>query len=203
MLWGIRSNYSSPHGDGILQLNSLVISQSGPVEFKISVSARSGAVPVAQTSGASSSSRSSSSAQLVEMFHLDVAEDPVVSSAAPCIYVLQQTMCPVNANTPAEWEGEFPRIRSFIPADASHYFRNILCAGEVLNEWHVGAYLSADGGLWAEYRMGIEALWTGVGMFHSNVSLLLFCLKLDTNWVSFRYAENGDVTDGALGVIRL
>jgi hypothetical protein len=165
VLWGIRSNYSSTSGDGLLQLNSLVISQAGEVDFKISVSSRSGAVPTATSSGAGSgtSSRSSSQPQLVEVFRIVVAEDPVVASAAPCIYVLQQTQCPAGANTPAEWESEFPRTRSYTPADGAHFLRNVHCAGVGLDEWHVGAFLSADGSLWVEYRMGIDSLWTGVG----------------------------------------
>jgi hypothetical protein len=156
ILWGIRSNYTSATQEGLLQLNSLVISQPGPVDFKISVSIRN-------TGAGSITSSSAAKPQLVEMFHLNVAEDPIVSQAAPCIYVLQHTQCPVDANTPAEWESEFPRTRSFTPADSLHYLRNIHCAGHGLDDWHVGAYLSADGGLWVEYRLGIDSLWTGVG----------------------------------------
>jgi hypothetical protein len=164
VLWGIRSNYSSTSGDGLLQLNSLVISQSGEVDFKISVSSRTGVVPTATTA----SNRASSQPQLVEVFRLVVAEDPVVASAAPCIYVLQQTQCPAGANTPAEWESEFPRTRSYSPADGAHFLRNVHCAGVGLDEWHVGAFLSADGSLWVEYRMGVDALWTGVGEYRAS-----------------------------------
>lgn len=164
VLWGIRTNYSSPRGDGMLELNSLVISQSGEVDLKIFITPRTGTGQVVR-SGTASTSKSASSAgpQLVEVFRLKVAEDPLLSTAVPCIYLLQRTSCPVGGNTAQEWESEFPRTRSYSPGDSLFYLRNIQCAGDALSGWHVNAYLSADASLWVEHKMGIDSIWTGVG----------------------------------------
>jgi hypothetical protein len=29
---------------------------------------------------------------------------------------------------------------------------------------HVDSYLSVDGSMWVDYRMGIESIWTGIGL---------------------------------------
>ena len=161
VLWGIRSNYTNPKIPGMLELNSLVISQSGEVDFKIFINIRAG------TSGGSSNSGGKGSVvsgpKLVDLFRLTVLEDPVVSSALPCIYLLQQTTCPLNSNTVSEWESEFPRIRSYSPV--SNYLRNVLCA-EAMTGMHVNSYVGVRGDLWAEYRLGVDSLWTGVGTFY-------------------------------------
>lgn len=158
VLWGIRTNYSSPKGDGMLELNSLVISQSGEVDLKIFVTPRSGQI----VRGASKTG-SAAVPQLVEVFRLKVAEDPLLSSAVPCIYLLRRTSCPAVGNTAQEWESEFPRTRSYSPGDSLFYLRNIQCAGDALSGWHVNAYLAADASLWIEYKLGIDSIWTGVG----------------------------------------
>lgn len=202
LLWGIRSNYSAPAAvsgggrggavseEGILQLNSLVISQPGPVDFRISVTIRTEPVTsIAGSAGSGGSKKGSPGPQLVEVFHLNVAEDPVVASAAPCLYLLQRTQCPAGANTPAEWESEFPRTRSFVRADGTHYLRNVYCAGQGLGDWHVGTYLNADGGLWVEYRVGVDALWTGVGELLLHVPWLVWWRSSTCIWVyNMRYA---------------
>ena len=161
VLWGIRSNYTSTAKPGLLELNSLVISQSGEVDFKIFVNIRGG------SSGTGGSS-TSNGPKLVDVFRLFVLEDPVVSSALPCIYLLQDTNCPADANTVAEWESEFPRIRSY--SGHANYLRNIMCADSMSN-MHVSANVDVTGGLWAEYRLGVDSLWTGVGEYLS----VFFC----------------------------
>ena len=157
----MRSNYTSSIGDGILQFNSLVITQPGDVEFKISIiSAKS------SHSGTASKSETNRpiDSKIIEIFHMKVLEDPIISQAAPCVYTIQYPICPIDSNTVSEWESEFPRIRSYTPGLAQYYLRNIYCAGEgLLSTWYIGAHLSADGGLWIEYRLGIDSLWTGIG----------------------------------------
>lgn len=194
VLWGARTNYTSLSSDGVLELNSLVISQSGEVDFKISVTATS-------ASGLSSSTGrggAKTGPQLVEVFRLQVAEDPIVSSAAPCIYLLQRTVCPLGGNTAAEWESEFPRTRSYSPGDSLAYLRNIYCAGDAMSGWHVNAFLSADASLWTEYRMGVDSIWTGVGknmLTLLSSSLSSSCFLNDNIWqcalIKFKFEMAG------------
>ena len=154
VLWGLRSNYSQ---NGVLQLNSVVISQPGPVQLRVSTRPYSaGAGPL----------------KIIESFNLVVKEDESAAATAPCVYVFKEAFCPAGTDE-GDWIAEFPRIRSFAPAAPaaaggvghnSNYFRNIQCAGDVLAAWHVNAYLQPDGGMWVEYRLGIDAIWTGIGM---------------------------------------
>mmetsp|Transcript_19725 Transcript_19725/g.32966 ORF Transcript_19725/g.32966 Transcript_19725/m.32966 type:complete len:1119 (+) Transcript_19725:127-3483(+) len=158
-LWGLRSNYSTA---GVLQLDYLVISQPGPVELKISVRDSS------SSSGGSMETASSVSSsvlvKLVEVFHLNVQEDPVIANAAPCIYVLKDSMCPADT-LGSDWDADFPRVRSYSSGTKNNnYLRNIVCAGEALSAWHVDSHLNADGSLWIDFRMGVDSIWTGVGM---------------------------------------
>lgn len=158
VLWGIRSNYTNSKIPGLLELNSLVISQSGEVDFKIFINTRAG------VSGNNINHKKKDSVtgpKLIDLFRLHVLEDPIVSSALPCIYLLQQTMCPIDSNSVYEWESEFPRIRSY--SSSSNYLRNILCA-EAMTGMHVNSYVNVQGDLWTEYRLGVDSLWTGVGM---------------------------------------
>lgn len=169
VLWGVRTNYSSSQSEGMLEFNSLVISQAGEVDLKIFMTPRSGGTEAGAAAGGKAHKISKAGPQLVEVFRLKVAEDPVVSSAVPCIYLLQRTSCPAGGNTAQEWESDFPRARSHSPGDSSFYLRNIQCAGDALSGWHVNAYLSADASLWTEYKMGIDSIWTGVGTFCPGV----------------------------------
>ena len=146
----------------MLELNSLVISQSGEVDFKIFINMRAGNRGTSGTTSSGGKGGALSGPKLVDLFRLTVLEDPVVSSALPCIYLLQQTTCPINSNTVFEWESEFPRIRSYSPV--SNYLRNVLCA-EAMTGMHVNSFVGVQGDLWAEYRLGVDSLWTGVGMF--------------------------------------
>lgn len=160
VMWGLRSNYSS---NGVLQLNSLVISQPGAVEFKVSFRDVSGS---AQTEGGPTAEYQRKDLQHLQVFRLAVKEDPVVANASPCVYVFQHATCPVEVPA-ADWEAEFPRIRSYTPP--RRYAQNIDCAASV-GVWHVDAWLGLDGSMWVEYRLGVDAIWTGVGMPRMEMS---------------------------------
>lgn len=167
VLWGLRSNYTSTAADapGRLELNSLVISQPGPVEFRLSVrrfpSAASAAADATDPKR-TSATPSPEPLRVVQTFRLMVKEDPAVAETAPCMFVFLRAQCPSGTDA-ADWEAEFPRTRSYSPA-ADNYMQNILCAGDVLQAWHVNAYLMPGGSMWVEYRMGIDSIWTGIGM---------------------------------------
>jgi hypothetical protein len=157
ILWGHRTNYSS---DGSLQMNNLVVSQAGSVEFKISYR-RVGDAPSDPSQPPSQSSEASRRDLVqLEMFHLAVKEDPKVVNAAPCLFVFKDAFCPADGPD-SVWLSEFPRIRSYSPA--RRYLQNLDCV-QAMGVWHVDAWLGPDGSLWSEYRLGVDAIWTGVGM---------------------------------------
>jgi len=131
-------------------MNNLVISQSGPIELKVSIKDIN-----------NSDRDGDKKLKLVEVFHLIVQDDPILVNTAPCLYVLRTGFCP--SGTPAgDWESEFPRIRSYIPSH--HYLLNAFCSADTLQAWYVDAIMNPDGSLWVEYRLGIDSIWTGIGM---------------------------------------
>lgn len=162
VLWGLRSNYSV---NGMLQLNGLVISQPGTVEFKISFRDVS-EVHASTTDDSKATEYSRKDLQHLQVFRLSVKEDPVVAEAAPCVYIFKEAFCPADIPA-AVWESEFPKIRSYSPP--RRYGQNIDCAGS-LGVWHVDAWLGPDGSMWSEYRLGVDAIWTGVGMPRMELS---------------------------------
>ena len=185
LLWGIRSNYSY---EGVLQLNNLVISQSGPIELKVSIkdisSSRSGSSSSSSSSNHGRDSTDDKRLKLVEVFHLIVQDDPVLVNTAPCLYVLKTGFCP--SGTPAtDWESEFPRIRSYV--SSRHYLLNAFCSADTLQIWYVDATMTPDGSLWVEYRLGIDSIWTGIGMprieMNPEERLGLYDVSADTSRV--------------------
>lgn len=188
LLWGIRSNYSY---EGVLQLNNLVISQSGPIELKVSIKDI-----ISSSSSSSNHDRDRNDdkrLKLVEVFHLIVQEDPVLVNTAPCLYVLKTGFCP--SGTPAaDWESEFPRIRSYV--SPRHYLLNAFCSADTLQTWYVDATLIPDGSLWVEYRLGIDSIWTGIGMprieMNPEERLGLYDVSTDSSRVLKHHYQQGN-----------
>ena len=107
ILWGSRTNYSA---NGVLTLTSMVISQPGEVEMKITSS--------------SPSSSGQQSKVVVSLFLIHVKEDPEVKAIGGCLFVFRNSQC--MAAVPEEvWIKEFPKIRSYSPTD--HYLQNLHC----------------------------------------------------------------------------
>ena len=165
VLWGVRSNYSHM---GVLHFDSLAISQPGRVEFKILVSYRGG-----DSSGSSSGSGSSRSQEevdgtgrqreqrrAIEVFFVQVVEDESIVSLSSCMYVFRQSTCPSDS-IEENWVADFPRIRSYAPS--STYMSNIFCSS-LLQQWHVDSWVNAGGDMWVEFRLGIDSIWTGLGL---------------------------------------
>eukprot|EP01038_Epipyxis_sp_PR26KG_P011455 gene11455-15346_t len=162
VLWGIRTNTTH---NNILQFNSLVISQPGPIDIKIEYYSRNKRMMMDTYDEDYPSKKSSKNKQndvkVLDLYHLEVLENPKTIMATPCIYIFQQAICPIEIPE-SDWIEDFPRIRSY--SSAKNYMRNILCSGEVLSSWYVDSYLIPDGSLWVDYRMGVDSIWTGIGM---------------------------------------
>ncbi len=153
VLWGIRSNSSS---HGLLQLNTLVISQPGVVQFKLSLVSQQSQPPIRN------------SGTILGSFRLTVKPDLRLEKTAPCLFVFHHSQCPDDARE-EDWISYFPNIRSFSPA--TYYLHNIYCSDEEsLKSWHVNAYLSANGAMWIDYRQGVDAIWTNIGLPQMEMS---------------------------------
>ena len=156
VLWGVRSNYSHM---GILHFDSLAISQPGRVEFKVLVSSKSDGSDDGDDSG-----RKQKQGELrrraIEVFYVQVAEDESIVSLSSCMYVFKQSMCP-SESIEENWIADFPRIRSYVSSSA--YMSNLFCSS-LLQKWHVDSWVNAGGDMWVEYRLGIDSIWTGLGL---------------------------------------
>lgn len=153
ILWGYRTNVTVA---GTLYFHSLIISQPGTFEVRISIPS-------------SSSSHKREKERTLALFKLHVAEDPVAKETAPCIYVLKDGICPHDAHGP-DHDAVFPQTRSYSPplpvSPSSHgsYLHHLYCEGDKLARWGVKSYMAADGSLHVEYRSGLDAIWTGIGL---------------------------------------
>lgn len=161
VLWGIRSN--STGKDGLLFYHSLIVSMAGQVEVKLTL------LPSLERIGSSSSSNV---AKVIGSFQLLVHEDPIAQQIAPCLHLFNQGQCP--AGIPA-WvaESAFPMVRSRSPP--SQYMANLLCYYHQENDgglqhWDIKARLIHDGSLHVEYRLGIDSIWSGIGLPRPEMS---------------------------------
>eukprot|EP01036_Dinobryon_divergens_P029658 gene29658-38784_t len=154
VLWGVRSNYSHM---GVLHFDSLAISQPGRIEFKILVSSSS--FSRGGSEGGTAGQREQQR-RAIEVFFVQVAEDESIVSLSSCMYVFRQSTCPSDS-IEENWVADFPRIRSYSPSSA--YMSNIFCS-ILLQHWHVDSWVNAGGDMWVEFRLGIDSIWTGLGL---------------------------------------
>jgi len=153
VLWGVRTNTSSS-SCGVLEFNSLIISQPGVVEFKVGYKINE--------QQQEKNKKINSDLKILEIFTLYVNNDPTIIAYAPCIYVFKESFCPLTTQQQQnDWLKYFPKIRSF--SSSQKYLQNLFCVA-YLREWFVDAFLNADGSMWIEYRVGIDSIWTGIGL---------------------------------------
>lgn len=186
VLWGLRSNHSV---NGILQLNSLVISQPGDVEFKL-------LLPIASPMDTAGKSTSRTKTQVLTSFKLKVRSDPRLEETAPCMFIFMSPQCEYQSpsrkqskyrvgmsqqdkdalkryHTQLEndWNSYFPMMRSYI--SPQNYLLNLHCSGKNgLSTWHVNPYMSVDGSMHVEYRAGIDSIWTNVNLPRAEMTNL-------------------------------
>lgn len=177
ILWGYRLNTTHR---GVLHYASLIVSQAGPIQVKLTTSSN---VNPASLTLQGQSGRASKTEKTLAVFQLQVHVDPVAQATAPCLYVLQQGVCPFDFNShqdggssaaeavaAADHDRLFPFTRASFPthtpANPLLYLQNLYCADEtrLLGRWGVRSYILADASLHVEYRLGIDAIWTGVGL---------------------------------------
>lgn len=150
VLWGIKSNESN--AQGILQFNKLAISQPGQVEFKIYFYKDSNTFESRERVMYS-----------LGIFSLDVKEDPNAFQTVNCVYLFHNNICPRNT---FEWNynADFPRMRSVLTVDARTYLQSVSFCSDIWRMWHIDVWIMSDASVWLEYKVGIDSIWTGVGL---------------------------------------
>jgi hypothetical protein len=130
-------------------LNNLIISQPELIEFKIAYKIRN-----YNNFFQDNLNNNNNTTTTLEIFKLEVRNDPSITEASPFMLVFKNSFCSVER----DWIEYFPKTRSYL--NSKYYLQNIYCQ-EKLRDWFVDAFLNVDGSMWIEYRVGIDAIWTG------------------------------------------
>jgi hypothetical protein len=160
VIWGNRLN-STNLGTGSLSFHHLVISQPGKVEITISQLLTDEERNEETSHLHHRPIRKRDHSIPINSFQITIHEDPRMVLTRPCIYVFASSICPSSV-LGEDYDSLFPLTRQFLPS--SMYLANIQCFNESLSLMRVTSYLQSDGSMWVEYRLGIDSIWTGVGL---------------------------------------
>lgn len=169
VLWGAKGNTTST---GVASFPALLVTQPGVVTVRVAVGG----------------------GRAVFSFLLTVRPDERLRYAHHCMALFRQGVCPLASSNAAQEradaENRFPVVRTALPL-RSHYLLALTCR-DVFATWFVSSFVSAaqtadntttstsrsgasSGGgvslgpwLFFEYRAGIDAIWTGVGLPSSD-----------------------------------
>lgn len=173
VLWGAKSNTTST---GVASFPALLVTLPGAVTVRVAVGG----------------------GRAVFSFVLAVRPDERLRYAHHCMVLFRQGVCPLASSNAtqerADADGRFPVVRTALPL-RSHYLLALTCL-DVFASWFVSSFASpaappaetnntsttntstvvvssggaASSGPWLffEYRAGIDAIWTGVGLPSSD-----------------------------------
>ncbi len=153
VLWGAHSNHSDA---GRLGFHHLLITQPGDLDLALSLED-----------------------QILYSARIHVQENPHYLGLTQCLYIFSQGVCTDHADDSA---AHFPLLRSYLPAGTLDYLRHLRCLDK-LELWQVKGYISLQGGLLLDYKIGIDAIWTGLSLpqQHMNMHARLGLLSGDSS----------------------
>jgi hypothetical protein len=146
VMWGVRSNTSI---NGVVTLTSLVVSQPGAVDLKITTTVANDAAAASDGGEKKENEKNSQKVdkdgnsiikKTLSLSKMAVYENPKMKNSNWCLFVFQEAMCPA-VYTPAEvanWENTFPNevgvlsLRQLMPA---------LVCSDVYASWAVQLFL--------------------------------------------------------------
>lgn len=140
VLWGQSYNTSTSPA---IELHNLAISQPGAVEMKLVVEEEGSVFATYVT-------------------QVLVQADTSTPPSQHCLFVFASTVCDTSS---AEEIGNSVRLEGRIPL---RYLYSVLSCSEVYSSWGVGVEVSSGGVMVANYRSGVDAIWTGVGLPQSD-----------------------------------
>jgi hypothetical protein len=160
VIWGNRLN-STNLGSGLLSFHHLVISQPGKVEITISQLLTDEERNEETSHLHHRPIRRRDHAIVINSFQITIQEDPRMVLTRPCIYVFASSVCP-SSILGEDYDSLFPMTRQYL--SSSLYLANVQCFNESLSLMRVTSYLQSDGSMWIEYRLGLDSIWTGIGL---------------------------------------
>ena len=172
VLWGTRTNGSAC---GSILFSNLILTQPGSVTFKLTSSLR-------RISDVSESKQSTQTILIVVSYAVR-ANPELGTTSGRCLFLFREGVCDSNAalgakinataNTDTEEVGDSAvggtvLTRMFLPVTDRTYLKFLTCA-PTFDLWHIDWHASSSG-FWADYRTGIDAIWTGHGLPRDDMS---------------------------------
>merc|ERR1711871_1656246 len=168
---------------GRLVLDQLVVSQPGTVKLKLFSSTLTTAdIHINNNKGKKKNKKSGDpwsnlSMQDSERIHLAsllvlVRRDPDAPDPTPCLFIFKDAMCANTVHGDDDWHNLHPVIRGKLPSTSLHWGLSMACS-DIWNEWFIQVHQIPNsvtssitgrgwaGGVWFEYRAGIDSIWTG------------------------------------------
>jgi hypothetical protein len=172
VLWGSRTNSTAC---GSIVFANLIITQPGLVKLRITSSLRRSdpdapGVPVP--------AKAKDAGKVLIVMNLNVKHNPEMGGDASgrCLFLFREGLCDssdallTNRRDPEAdakvWVGG--HTRSFLPMSHLTYLTFLSCA-PTYEHWHVEHHAYAHG-FWADFRTGIDAIWTGNGLPSEDAS---------------------------------
>lgn len=165
VLWGIRSNSSV---NGIVVMSSLVISQPGDVELKISTTRDE---PMPSASDQNPKTSKPMEKKTLSISKVTVYDNPRMKNSHYCLFVFDEAMCPAvySKEEVAQWEDTFPKVVGVLSSDQ---VMMALSCSDIFSTWAVQLFLlpAWSGYMQIQYRYGVDAVWTGHGLPSEEMS---------------------------------
>lgn len=168
VLWGIRSNTSI---NGVVTLSSLVVSQPGAVDLKITTTVAKEAAPLEFSSGGDNANvdkdGNSMEKKTLSLSKMTVYDNPKMKNSNFCLFVFNDAMCPA-VDSPAEisdWENTFPNEVGILPM--RQLMMALVCA-DIYASWAVQLFLLPEWGGYIQVQV-----WNAI--FSTTVYFDIYC----------------------------
>jgi hypothetical protein len=177
VLWGITANYSatlnptkyglqSSDAGGRVELNNLIVSQPGPLQFTFSIMLPRDAAVDETKRG---------SRVVLGVYNINIKEDPKQRESAFCLFAFRAGRSAADRSL-LDVESDFPNTRTWFPIQ---YYLHFLVCADLLDAWFVGVQVHStiaqggNAGIWTEHRVGVAAVWTGgiLGSVNDDMAL--------------------------------
>lgn len=155
VMWGVRSNTSI---NGVVTLSSLVVSQPGHVDLKITTTVPAGASTPSGDKETDSGSAGKTNANVDGSGHssmkktlstskLTVYENPQMKNSNMCLFVFEDALCPAVQSDAevSDWENTFPNEVGVLPM--KQLMMALVCS-DVFASWAVQLFVLPE---WSGY----------------------------------------------------
>jgi len=202
VLWGSRVNSTAC---GSIVFSNLVVTQPGPVTLKLASSLRRSEAG----HGGVDSIREQEVLKVLAVMTLHVRPNPDTSrDSGRCLFLFREGVCDSgdalmhskpgkhgkhsdggDADSGAEAShGLGANVRFYYPVSPRIYLKFLTCLS-TFDHWHVAWHANSHG-FWAEYRNGIDSIWTGHRLPRDDMAFTDI-LELPADIISVAVSQSG------------